>query len=342
VLQVAILLPMAALPYWWPAKASWAEFLTSPGFAGVMAVVAASIAGFFVSRQLRQARRQHADERWWESLKWTYEIISGGESRSTQLGPDVPVSLLLALQQEATGKHGTQLQRSTIGALAAVLSTTPEASLMPPAGRNEPDSEILPIQEDSPGEKVVTRPARDTDAGVVESTDDWQLSVGRVTVSPGASDHLRSLLENAKEASPQARARLLEMAVHDALVNAAPSAHVIRPSGPDLGFDLGITTPDGPVAIEVKAWQQVPPIGAILNTATRLSDAVRASGLAGGVLVIHGPYEGRNALRFAELEATLPENVVVLFWRDQDGTTLYEAVQRAARNGRSAATALSP
>lgn len=298
-----------------------------------MAVVAASIAGFFVSRQLRQARRQHADERWWESLKWTYEIISGGGSSSTQLGPDVSVSLLLALQQEAKGKHGTELQRSTIGALAAVFSTTPEATLMLPTSRDEPDRQG-DLEEGHREENVVTpRPARDLDAQAFSRDSDWQLPIGRVTVSPDASDHLRSLLENAKDASPQASARLLEMAVHDALAVADPNANVIRPAGPDLGFDLGITTPDGPVAIELKAWRKVPPIAAIRNTARRLSDAVRLNGLAGGVLVVHGPHEDRDALRLAELEVTLPENVVLLLWRDQDVTTLYEAVRRAARNG---------
>lgn len=278
-----------------------------------MAVVAASIAGFFVSRQLKEARVQHADKRWWESLQWVYEVVRDDKSSPSALGPEVGISLLLALQQEANSKHGTVLQRSTIGALASAFS------------RGSVPGEQEEVVAGA-AEGVGSSEMKDSDPHA--SWDAAQQMASSLATSPGLSEALRSLLENASSASPQARARLFEIEVVDALSRSGLDATLI--TGGDPGFDIEVRTPDGVVGLEVKAWQAVPSMAETVKAMQRLQKAIISNGLDGGLVVFRDSERSGRALKLAE--GLMPANIAVLFWDERDESSLQHAILEVARN----------
>ena len=65
---------------------TWGQWLTSPGFGGAAAVLAAALAFSGVARasavQRENARREH----WWDRLKWAVELLRSAEPIDVEVG----------------------------------------------------------------------------------------------------------------------------------------------------------------------------------------------------------------------------------------------------------------
>jgi len=65
---------------------SWGEWLTSPGFGGAAAVVAAVIAFLGVRRSTATQRENARKDQWWDRLKWAVELALDPDEAKAHAG----------------------------------------------------------------------------------------------------------------------------------------------------------------------------------------------------------------------------------------------------------------
>lgn len=88
------------------------QFITSPGSAGIFAVLAASLGAWQLSRQLNHAKAKSADEAWWQQFEWvTDRIISTAENKS----PVLPSSLAFDLMTSLSRSANAAFQKDAVG-----------------------------------------------------------------------------------------------------------------------------------------------------------------------------------------------------------------------------------
>ena len=105
----------------------WERFLTSAGFGGVMAVVAAVIAGSIALAQFRHVKRQHQDDRWWETLTWVYDRTMVEEGKKPPLPQRVTLSMLTALADKVGENRVDRLRGEAISSILTIFDATPQS-----------------------------------------------------------------------------------------------------------------------------------------------------------------------------------------------------------------------
>lgn len=146
------------------------RFLTSAGFGGLMAFLAACIAASIAWRQYRLAAAQQALERerqradrWWETLTWVYDRTIVEEGKKAPLPDTVTLSLLSALNEESKAQPSgdDRLQAETI---SAMLSMFPVASAgsTPGVDKEANQRDEAGARTDTPG-GLVAEPESPTD-----------------------------------------------------------------------------------------------------------------------------------------------------------------------------------
>lgn len=139
----------------------WDRFLTSAGFGGLMAFVAACVAGYFVTRQirhskeqqsenLRHSREQQSENRWWDLLTWVYDRTIVEKDKRQALPYRAAVSILASLDQYTQSKEGGDpLQSHSIAAINKLfnerLRDEASSSEVPDEVR-DPDSPGIPSE----------------------------------------------------------------------------------------------------------------------------------------------------------------------------------------------------
>lgn len=78
------------------------DFLISPGFGGLSAVMAAIIAAIVASRRDRHHKEAAARQAWWGTLTWIYDRTVVGSGDRRPLSPAVVVGVLQALDTQIT------------------------------------------------------------------------------------------------------------------------------------------------------------------------------------------------------------------------------------------------
>ncbi|WP_369252397.1 hypothetical protein [Geodermatophilus amargosae] len=78
----------------------WSRFFTSAGFGGMLALIAAIIAASIAYRQLKLARHQQQDDRWWDTLSWVYDRLVVEEGKQKPLPTPVVAAMLSALNEQ--------------------------------------------------------------------------------------------------------------------------------------------------------------------------------------------------------------------------------------------------
>ncbi|KQY61435.1 hypothetical protein [Nocardioides sp. Root140] len=83
----------------WDAIGHW---LTSPGFGGLAAVVAASIAYAGVKRSVRSQRDANRKQQWWERARWALDLTLSEDTTTRTIGLEVLDALG---RSEYAGEH---------------------------------------------------------------------------------------------------------------------------------------------------------------------------------------------------------------------------------------------
>jgi hypothetical protein len=102
----------------------WDQFLTSAGFAGAMAVVAASIAAVVALRQFRGTQRQNEITRWWDTLTWVYDRSIVEKGTKAPLPQNVAVRMLRSLSDSLPKNSKDLLRGNTIFAILDMFDPT--------------------------------------------------------------------------------------------------------------------------------------------------------------------------------------------------------------------------
>jgi hypothetical protein len=109
-----------------PSGEFFERFLISSGFAGLMTLAAAVIAGVFAFAQYRNNKRQQRQDRWWDTLNWVIDRTILQKDEEPVLPPTVMISVLWALHQ--TSSKTDHLQFLTVRALHDLFQLTGEAA----------------------------------------------------------------------------------------------------------------------------------------------------------------------------------------------------------------------
>lgn len=105
---------------------NWLQtFVVSPGFGGLAAVVAATIAFFGVRRQINATKKDKKEERWWATLTWVFDKASSAEDKADPLPKVIAVQVLNELRN--TADESSPLQSQTADALVTLFSNTANA-----------------------------------------------------------------------------------------------------------------------------------------------------------------------------------------------------------------------
>lgn len=126
---------------------NWGTWLTSSGFGGTAAVVAACIAFLAASRSVRGQRETARKQQWWDRARWALDLTLSEESLRREVG----IGVLDALgSSEFADEHEVDL-------VEAAIRPTLLAAL-PHAPGPDPPREAHWTSRDG-------RPSRDTDGG---------------------------------------------------------------------------------------------------------------------------------------------------------------------------------
>jgi hypothetical protein len=99
----------------------WQRFLTSAGFGGLMALAAALIAARIAAAQLRHAKVQQLNERWWSTLTWVYDRAIVEQDKRAALPHHVTFAMLSQLAERAQLPPEDQLQRRAIQSILSMF-----------------------------------------------------------------------------------------------------------------------------------------------------------------------------------------------------------------------------
>lgn len=324
----------------WLSKTDWGRFFVSPGFAGVAAVAAAWLAWRSVSKQLAQAKKLSAEERWWTTLMWVHERTYSRDPNVQTISGDVALPMFDALQEEVRGESGNDFQRGIIGAIASTFDTKREVE----SGAS-PVAEGV-VEEATSGSSSEARIKDPADARYsadrfLRKVDSY---INMVPIRPEVSDFneelLESVLEKSESSSPAAKAALYERAAYNALTRRAgdnPPGAVFRPPvslrPSPLDPDMLVLAPPGRIGVTVK-WLSQPKRSVLIEAVSHLAQAVRRGDLVGGVVVT--PVEIGSLRSVIDAAGDTAMNIELLMWRSSDPEPLVAAVRKVADNAAAA------
>lgn len=101
------------------------EFVTSSGFGGVAAVVAATIAFFAAGRTSSRARRTAVEQQWWQNVRWLVDRIEG---ELTDDGFRATVDALTLMGKQAPGKEESLYVQRILEVLSGSLVDAEEGT----------------------------------------------------------------------------------------------------------------------------------------------------------------------------------------------------------------------
>jgi len=90
------------------------RFITSPGFGGLAALLAAGLAFLGVHRKQQHDTEVSRQDRWWSTVTWTYDRATAPDSDS-RLTPGVALDLFQRLAEEAHSNLEKQAVRGLLG-----------------------------------------------------------------------------------------------------------------------------------------------------------------------------------------------------------------------------------
>lgn len=99
---------------------TWGQWLTSPGFGGAAAVVAAVLALIGVRRASAVQRQNARKDQWWDRLKWAVDLVLSGDEARANAG--------LAALTAITQAHGFDQDELNFVERIAGLFLEPEES----------------------------------------------------------------------------------------------------------------------------------------------------------------------------------------------------------------------
>lgn len=112
---------------------TWGDWLTSAGFGGTAAVVAAVIAFFGVRRAAATQRENARKDHWWDRLKWAVDLVLSGDEGKANVG----LTALLAITE---AKGFDRDEWNFLRRIADLfLATDPSGTLEADEGEEEPD-----------------------------------------------------------------------------------------------------------------------------------------------------------------------------------------------------------
>lgn len=107
--------------------AGWREFALSPGFGGLAAVIAASIAYAGVRRTTRHQREAARKQQWWERAHWALDLTLQDDLEARLVGLNVldalaesgyaaehEIELVLAATESALDRYEDQLAAGSV------------------------------------------------------------------------------------------------------------------------------------------------------------------------------------------------------------------------------------
>lgn len=122
VLLVVISIQSVCLFFLWRPPQDWvsfiARFVTSPAFAGVFAVIAATIGARQLAKQLLHTKKKAADEAWWQQFEWVTDRIITPDKGGKTSGSKLPMSLALDLIASLTTIADGPFQKSAVEGIA--------------------------------------------------------------------------------------------------------------------------------------------------------------------------------------------------------------------------------
>ncbi|WP_375000148.1 hypothetical protein [Aeromicrobium sp. CTD01-1L150] len=121
----------------------WTEFVMSPGFGGLAAVVAATIAYVGVHKTVKSRRAADRKAQWWDRARWALDLTlyDGSEHR------EVGYSVLEALgQSEYAAEHETDLIDAALDRTLDAYAAQDEAD--EPGSSPEAEAQWTPEDDD--------------------------------------------------------------------------------------------------------------------------------------------------------------------------------------------------
>ncbi|MFD6636112.1 hypothetical protein ACFWDN_09845 [Micromonospora chalcea] len=317
----------------------WERFFTSAGFGGVMAVVAAIIAGTIAMIQIKHARKQHRDARWWDTLTWVYDRTVVEDGKKAALPHGVTIAMLAALSDKATREGADRLQGEAVSSILTIFDARPE-------GVEEREESREDVEKSPASEKVVVPGLDASEAesggGAPESEVGADSAAGSIKVTdPGALQMLEVLRRSLDRkgfggggiGGQAAMAGFnYEIRVRGALERIALEigASFLRPEA-DFGVDFSLFRDGVALLVNVKyVRSRVSPTFA----SDMVKELVRQSGQFSGfpaLLVTNRELVVGDEQRFREAAANMGVRYVV--WRDSHND---EELKRALVEGLTA------
>ncbi|MGW9587790.1 hypothetical protein [Microbacterium sp. NPDC055455] len=130
---------------------SWfGDFLKSPGFTGLCAVIAAGIAIVGISLQIHASRQRDTDAAWWQSFEWASDRGLPRDRSELKLPADAAIDTLNALATAAR----TDIQRHAVGGVVDELVRTrvPDVLDSVQSDDKHDPGDILAKAPEAPGE----------------------------------------------------------------------------------------------------------------------------------------------------------------------------------------------
>lgn len=93
----------------------WWQFVTSPGFGGACAVVAALIALLAAGRTARVNRKNAVDQQWWTNVRWLIDRLDDDLSDE---GYAATLSALTLMARRAPSKNETEYVQDVMEAIS--------------------------------------------------------------------------------------------------------------------------------------------------------------------------------------------------------------------------------
>lgn len=270
----------------------WQRFLTSAGFRGLMALTAALIAARIAALQLRHAKAQQLNERWWSTLTWVYDRAVVERDKRAALPHHVTFAMLSQLAERAQMPPEDRLQQRAIRSILAMFEA---------AGNGA---------DDRPGNAAPDGPAfQVSDPTAIALLDELRDKLSSDAELTAKADQLR-YLHAAKSAVERAATTL------GAATDSGRSGKVVASwAGRD-------------VLVAVHQAEKKPSNGAVFLAIERLEADIAGSYRAVGGLLVLDTLPNRPAVDEFLAKKGGP-GVEVVTWREEaDDPALLDALQR--------------
>jgi hypothetical protein len=294
-----------------PATPLYQRFLTSAGFGGLMAVVAATIAATIAFVQFQHTKRKAADDRWWDTLTWVYDRSIVEPGAKPALPQTVTFAMLSALSEEAAPERQGRLRGESISAVLSMFEGTSPATA---TGQAEPQDEVATPGLDEAAEQALIPVAEPDAARLLEQL--------RLDLTDQGYGQVFNRLAQGRE---------YESAVLESLgrlVAASSSTGLsVQSEVADVGFDATIRGDGGVILVMIKHTRKtiIPSLAADWAHRLRRSGPFPKGDDPGGAVIVANQPLTRTAA--VKLDEVGNGRVLHVLWRNQeDDVTLLRAL----------------